>query len=502
MDTNEALNITNTLAEYTRCFTIEDLLAFAEEEQDKETLIQTIENDFRFLQTCEQTSSRKYFAAKKALYHWYVNLNIRLAKAHTAKLSNRQLIPLISTLRLDGIWTSLPTEYIMFGQQFCLISPALNPNEHIFPVAHILSFMSPSSINAAKDFLYNFPDNEDWALPAERIITQSIEYALKKFTNPRRYIVTRRQGLFGTARMTLEQIGQDLGVTRERIRQLEERCWKRMWRPAFSRTLVAPLLSCILHSHGSLIISSNRLKPEIKFIAKCLNIPLLQFPHTGLLVLGETRKSLEIPDKIWDNSLDIEAIANHLQLSLNLALIKSDVVKIAEALSPDLLRHLTKSRKVYLALKQIGRPAHFERISETYNSLFPMDCLSDHSVHAKLTREEHGVVWIGIKGTYALKEWGYERPSSTLFKTIAEIVEKKYAETSKPVSSLVIQAEVGKYRKVVNPNSIMFATYLNSNLLRVNENHFIPKPANESQVETPAEELDRILEEFEKRRKE
>ena len=163
---------------------------------------------------------------------------------------------------------------------------------------------------------------------------------------------------------------------------------------------------------------------------------------------------------------------------------------------------LSKSRKVYLALKQIGRPAHFERISETYNSLFPMDCLSDHSVHAKLTREEHGVVWIGIKGTYALKEWGYERPSSTLFKTIAEIVEKKYAETSKPVSSLVIQAEVGKYRKVVNPNSIMFATYLNSNLLRVNENHFIPKPANESQVETPAEELDRILEEFEKRRKE
>jgi hypothetical protein len=502
MDTNEALNITNTLAEYTRCFTIEDLLAFAEEEQDKETLIQTIENDFRFLQTCEQTSSRKYFAAKKALYHWYVNLNIRLAKAHTAKLSNRQLVSLMSSLSPNGIWTSLPTEYIMFGQQFYLISPTMNPSEYVFPVAHILSFMSHSNIKAAADFLYGFPYDQESPLPAEQIITQSIQAALARLSDAKRYVIVRRQGLFGVDQMTLEQIGQGLCVTRERVRQIEEGCWKRVWHPKFSRALVAPLLSYVLHNHGSLVVSSNRLKPEIGFIAKCLNIPLVQFPNTDLLVLGETHKRSGMLEKIWDNLLDIEAIANYLQSIPELTLIRSDMIRIAEALALALPRHLTKSQKVYLALKQIGRPAHFAKISQTYYSLFPKDYISDHAVHAILTREEHGVVWIGIKGTYALKEWGYERPSSTLFETIAEIVEKKYAETSKPVSSLVIQAEVGKYRKVVNPNSIIFATYLNLNLLRVNEDHFIPKPANESQVETPAEELDRILEEFEKRRKE
>jgi len=502
MATNEYINITNTFAQYNRCFMIEDLLTFTEEEQDKETLIQTIENDFRFLQTCEQTSGRKYFIAKKALYYWYVNLNVRLANANTGKLDSNRLASIMSFLRLDGIWTSPPVEYVKFGQQSGLISPTLKQNEYVFPIAHILSFMSLSNIQVATDFLNTFSDKQDSVLSPEQIITQAVEDSLKRFTNRERYIIVRRLALLGTSIMTLEQIGQILDITRERVRQIEEKCWKRMRPLKFRRVFIAPIISYVLHSHGSLIVSSNRSKPEIKFVAKCLNIPIVQFPHTDLFILGGTTQRLVIPKEIWRNLLDIDVIADYLQSSPDIILTKNDMVKIAEALSLDFLSHLINSQKVYLALKQIGRPAHFEKIAETYNLLFPKDYLSDHNIHATLTREKHGVAWIGIKGTYALKEWGYERPSSTLFKTIAGIVEQKYAETSKPVSSLVIQAEIGKYRKIVNPNSIIFATYINSNLLRVNEDHFIPKPANESQVETSAEELDRILEEFEKRRKE
>jgi hypothetical protein len=502
MDSNGYLNITNTLAESSRCFTTEDLLTFAEEEQDKETLIQTIENGPRFLQTCEQISGgRKYFVAKKALYHWYVNLNVRLAKGKRGKLDRNQLVSIMSFLRPDGIWTSPPAEYVEFGQQFGLICPILNQNEYVFPIAHILSLMSLSNMQVAVDFLETLLNKQEYSvLPAEQVITQAVEDRLKSFTDRDRYIIVRRQGFGGITKMTLEQIGQTLGgITRERVRQIEAKCLRKMRHPKFRNTLVVPFISYILR--GSLILSSNP-KPEIKFVAKCLNIPVAQFKPTDLLVLGETTQRLVAPKEIWRNLLDIDVTADYLQSSLNLILTENDMVKIAEALSLAFLSRLTKSQKVYLALKQIGRPAHFERIAETFNFLFPKDYLSDRNVHAMLTREEHGVVWIGIRGTYALKEWGYERPSSTLFKTIAEIVEQKYTETSKPVSSLVIQAEIGKYRKIVNPNSIIFATYFNPDLLRVNEDHFIPKPANESQVETSGEELDRILEEFEKRRKE
>ncbi|GAI08538.1 unnamed protein product, partial [marine sediment metagenome] len=245
-------------------------------------------------QTCGQTSGRKYFIAKKALYQWYVNLNVRLAKANTDKLDSNQLASIMGFLRLDDMWTSPPVEYIKFGQQFVLISPTLKQNEYVFPIAHILSFMSLSNIQVAADFLNTFPDKQDSVLSPEQIITQAVEDSLKRLTNRERYIIVRRLGLLGTSIMTLEQIGQILDITRERVRQIEEKCWRRTRPLIFRRVFIAPIISYVLHSHGSLIVSSNRSKLEIKFVAKCLNIPVAQFPHTDLLILGGTAQRLII----------------------------------------------------------------------------------------------------------------------------------------------------------------------------------------------------------------
>jgi hypothetical protein len=96
-----------------------------------------------------------------------------------------------------------------------------------------------------------------------------------------------------------------------------------------------------------------------------------------------------------------------------------------------------------------------------------------------LSREKYGVVWIGIRSTFALKEWGYEHPSKTLFNTITKIVEKKYKETTRPVSFTVIVAEMGKYRQVVRNSSLTIASYRNPNLRRIGKNSFIPKKPDE-----------------------
>jgi hypothetical protein len=109
------------------------------------------------------------------------------------------------------------------------------------------------------------------------------------------------------------------------------------------------------------------------------------------------------------------------------------------------------------------------------------------------------VVWIGIRSTFALKEWGYEHPSKSLFDSVTEIVEERYKETAQPVPFGVIVAEMGKSRQIVNPSSLTIAAHCNPSLRRVGKESFVPKePTEEIREEVSAEELDRILREFEK----
>jgi hypothetical protein len=92
-----------------------------------------------------------------------------------------------------------------------------------------------------------------------------------------------------------------------------------------------------------------------------------------------------------------------------------------------------------------------------------------------LNHEKYGVAWIGIRNTFALKEWGYEHPSKAFLNTVTKIVEKKYKETTRPVPFTVIVTEMEKYRQVVKHSSLTIASYRNPNLRRRGENSFIPR---------------------------
>ncbi len=162
-----------------------------------------------------------------------------------------------------------------------------------------------------------------------------------------------------------------------------------------------------------------------------------------------------------------------------------------------LLGKLTRGQKVYLALRSIGRPAHFSEVTEVHNSLFPDRPASENSVHAALCLEELGIVWIGVRGTFALKEWGYRHPSKGLYESVAEIARRKFKETGKPVPFTVIVAEMGKYRRIVRQASLIFAVHLNPNLQQVSKNRFVPKAAGKNNDEFSKHELDKVLREFE-----
>jgi len=247
-----------------------------------------------------------------------------------------------------------------------------------------------------------------------------------------------------------------------------------------------------------MLVPQGSMRNLIMFIAKCNNVPVTMFPHTSLSILGLTKKDIVLPSDIWKSALDLTKVASRLETHGMLLVDKQDQIALAQRLSVYLLRSLYKAQKIYLALKSIGRPAHFTEVAKIYHSLFPEDEDTEHNIHAKLTYNSYGVVWIGIKGTYALEEWGYERPLLTLSNTVIEIVERKYVETGTPVPYSVVLAELGKYRKLVNPSSVSFVTYSNPRLIQTERDYFIPRPIEESEIEDSAEELDKILQEFER----
>jgi RNA polymerase primary sigma factor len=81
------------------------------------------------------------------------------------------------------------------------------------------------------------PDGASAANARDADLAEAIERL-----NPRmKYVVQRRFGLDGRPPQTLEEVGNDLGVTRERVRQLETRALREL------RT-VAPALELYLHS--------------------------------------------------------------------------------------------------------------------------------------------------------------------------------------------------------------------------------------------------------------
>ncbi len=152
-------------------------------------------------------------------------------------------------------------------------------------------------------------------------------------------------------------------------------------------------------------------------------------------------------------------------------------------------------------MRSIGRHAHYSKVAEVHNALFPNNQKSEHNIHAVLGRKQGGIVWIGVKGTYALKEWGFERPPKPLFYSVAEIVKNIYRRTGKPVPYQVIVAEIGKQRKIVKPSSLIFATHLNPELALVSKDTFIPKEFDgRIKDEIPADQLDNLLEKFQKER--
>lgn len=511
MDNKVVSEILQTFSTHQRAFTIEEALAFADSDCDitAEDLNTALMNSPQFMCLGRADPAAAILIAKKSVIQWLINLNTRLAIAGQCRLNKRKLSLLMDSLGIGCDMDVALEAIVRFGQQFGLVAPAWTQNQYVFPLAHLMSFVSTSAAKVATSLITDVLSRTGTNLSFEDDPRQMVMASLSKFESRVAQVVQSREGLLGNETMTLEEIGKRLGVTRERVRQIEMKFWEArkrgIGRPPFRPFLAALLRHLIVAQQGSLIVELNSDDTAyIKFTCKCAGVPVAELKDIGMLIIGASSDNLEqiLSIKEISQNTNITAIGNHLESAKWVCLLARDVQLVAERLSSFTLKRLNKAQKVYLVLKKIGKPAHYSQISEVYNDIFPDEESNDHNIHAILDREQHGVVWVGIRGTFALKEWGYERPSEGLFESVADIVSRKFQETEKPVHFSMISAEIGKYRQLVKPASLAFATFFNPRLRCVSKDLYVPAQlAAESTEEPTVDELDERLREWEQKNK-
>ena len=214
-----------------------------------------------------------------------------------------------------------------------------------------------------------------------------------------------------------------------------------------------------MQSDGTLILPESSMTPQHKLVTACIGPIAVPIPELNLHVLGIGEDS---PDLIAYRGalrdINSRTVAKNKQSQTPIVtrlrfLSQADGERLGLAEEEHTQARARQSRPQMLleALRSLGRAAHYREIAEECNRLFPGRKTAVHSWHAALSLSESevlGIVWIGRKGMYGLKEHGYSRPSTDLFDAAASIVETVFARTHRPVSDAVVMAELILSQKV------------------------------------------------------
>lgn len=291
-----------------------------------------------------------------------------------------------------------------------------------------------------------------------------------------REIVARRFGLFDR-KETLEQIGEVLGITRERVRQLEKSVMARLKVQAEAGELkhsqeIEETLLTFLDQHGtaariteaSAAVTAENSRTDqsrVAFLAAlCPRLIVLEdddryFHAIGVLevrdldklktAIATLVKAIEkagAPALIADIAkaagiTDTKQAAALASVSKQLATLNGrwGLVKWP-TVNPKNIRD-----KIYVILKENGKHMHFNEIADSIKkSDFKRKDVTTQAIHNELIKDKRFVL-IG-RGIYALKEWGYKKG------TVADIISQVLREAGEPLHRDEIVKRVLKSRFV------------------------------------------------------
>ncbi len=272
-----------------------------------------------------------------------------------------------------------------------------------------------------------------------------------------REIITRRFGLY-ERKETLEQIGELLGITRERVRQLEKAILIRIKMAAergdlpditTSEKVIIRTLSDLgrvakMNTLTDTLLgkkSNSRERAHIAFIAELSpNLTVINETdnyENGVAIAeyGDEKKIRKQIDEIvktikaHKQPLTIEELhsklnyehPNHVQalagLSKHLANLR-DIWGLSKwpTVNPKNIRD-----KIFVILSEAKKPLHFSEIAEAIKeSDFNRKDVTTQAIHNELIKDKRFIL-IG-RGIYALDSWGYSK--GTVTDTITEVLKK------------------------------------------------------------------------------
>ncbi len=309
---------------------------------------------------------------------------------------------------------------------------------------------------------------------------------LKKLTSRRmRDVLEKRFGLKGGHKKTLEGIGQEYKITRERVRQIETDALRHLGRPENIQE-VEPVLKNLeghFKEHGEVLA-----EPHI--FTSLVNAR--QIPHvTFLLHVGKafsahpetvsfhrrwtTNKNAVISaSKVIDAVVaDLDEAGHPVSLEELNDLIDRKATAVGVNLSPKVRDALLAASKLirqnpygeygliswatinprgvkdkaYLVLAKSGKPMHFREVAGAINSAsWTKRKAHPQTVHNELIKDSRFVL-VG-RGLYALNEWGYQ-PG-----TVRDVLVSVFKEAGKPlIKDEVIQLVLEK--RMVKPPTIL-----------------------------------------------
>ena len=309
-----------------------------------------------------------------------------------------------------------------------------------------------------------------------------VDNLLLLLSDKEKTVIKKRFGLNGKGKFTLESIGREFSVTRERVRQIEKNALVKMKRNVFNTALknLHEYVAGVVDDLGGLAKTEllvarllSILPQDIKLDTSSLNLSL--FLHDDLDAVGNTInfhpyvKQKKLPDysiRHASNHLinqlykygDVREISKiHADLKpvldgihFDLAKTKSliDIDKRLTVLDGSLVgliewRHIhprTLRDKILFILRNEKKSMHFMDIAERIvKENFDNKSVNLQAVHNELIRHDHFVL-IG-RGIYALAEWGYE--SGTVTDVIAKLLkEQGELDQDKIVDLVLKQREV------------------------------------------------------------
>lgn len=291
-------------------------------------------------------------------------------------------------------------------------------------------------------------------------LAQVIEEMFMVLTDKERNVIVQRFSLDNKPRRTLESIGQQFSVTRERIRQIEKIALGKLRRTSSTTklSLVNSIADEVIRDSGGILLEkhlvssilnklaiTNELDSSIIKLAlsinpdmvkaeksniyksfwrlKTFNIGLVgEIATTGVKILkkkgevmhanklvGQVRQA--IPEKL-ENYID-PAIVSSMQVDRRVKSIEDGTFGLMSwrHINPKSIRD-----KAYIVLKREKKPLHFVEIANLIaQSGFDKKVVTTQAVHNELIRYDQFVL-VG-RGLYALKEFGYSKG------TVSDVIE-------------------------------------------------------------------------------